>query len=387
MIGTLLRQHYRITKKLGEGGFGETYIAQDLDLPGNPECVLKRLKASSNAAIIERLFQEEAITLQKLGEHDQIPRLLAYFEEKGEFYLVQSLIVGHGLDQENTPGKQLSESYVIALLKSVLKPLCFVHQNQVVHRDIKPANLIRRKQDGKIVLIDFGAVKEIAATRVVTGGHTQLTVAIGTPGYMPSEQSRGRPRFSSDIYGLGMVGIQALTGKMPEYLQEDMDTGEIIWRNQINAGVNEQLLAILDCMVRYDFRQRYSSAQEALEIVQQLASNSTSSTTYQLNTTPQQLLPTVPGIPSNFPIDQHLPADSKVNSTKPRKLLGQLILIKIIGKLITFIFLFVFKNKFYFYYEGVAFAVVITIMGIFLLLQGTLLSDYSDIIDYFISLE
>lgn len=301
MIGTLLRQHYRITKKLGEGGFGETYIAQDLDLPGNPECVLKRLKASSNAAIIERLFQEEAITLQKLGEHDQIPRLLAYFEENGEFYLVQSLIVGHGLEQEITPGKQLSESYVIALLKSVLEPLCFVHQNQVVHRDIKPANLIRRKQDGKIVLIDFGAVKEIAATRVVTGENTQLTVAIGTPGYMPSEQSRGRPRFSSDIYGLGMVGIQALTGKMPEYLQEDMDTGEIIWRNQINAGVNEQLLAILDCMVRYDFRQRYSSAQEALEIVQQLASNSTSSTTYQLNTTPQQLLPTAPSTPPNSP--------------------------------------------------------------------------------------
>lgn len=271
MMGEILDRRYQINEILGAGGFGQTYLALDTKLPGNPTCVVKQLKPVSNESatlqVARRLFASEAQVLQQLGNHDQIPRLLAYFEENQEFFLVQEFIDGHPLSAELTPGIIFAESDAIALLQSILEPLAFVHQRQIIHRDIKPANLIRRNQDGKIVLIDFGAVKEIAVTQMNAQGQNRLTVGIGTPGYMPSEQTRGIPRLSSDVYAVGIIGIQALTGLTPDRLLEDSVTGEIAWRH--HAQVSNWLADILDNMVRYDFRHRYQSAVDVLQALQQ----------------------------------------------------------------------------------------------------------------------
>ncbi|BAZ38764.1 serine/threonine protein kinase [Calothrix sp. NIES-4101] len=284
MLGNLLDSRYRIMQTLGAGGFGQTYLAEDTKLPGNPHCVVKQLKPYSTdlgtLQIARRLFDSEAQVLQQLGEYEQIPRLLAFFEEKKEFFLVQQFINGHPLSTELTPGRRFNEEEVIALLDNILIPLTFVHRHQIIHRDLKPANLIRRVQDNKIFLIDFGAVKEVAVTQVTSQGHSQLTVSIGTPGYMPSEQTRGIPRLSSDVYALGVIAIQALTGLMPHQLTEDPDTAEIIWRP--NVQVSDRFADILDKMVCYDFRQRYQSASEVLQALQQ-----------------SQSLPTVTFIPNN----------------------------------------------------------------------------------------
>lgn len=271
MLGQLLDGRYQIIRVLGAGGFGQTYVAEDTKLY-NSLCVVKQLKPMATdpttLQVARRLFESEAQLLHKLGTHDQIPQLMAHFEENQEFFLVQQFIDGHPISDELTPGKRLSEAYTISLLENILRPLAFVHQNNVIHRDIKPPNLIRRKNDGKIVLIDFGAVKQIG-TQVVNGvGTTKMTVGIGTAGYMPSEQSRGSPRLSSDIYAVGIIGIQALTGLMPHQLDEDVQTAEIVWRNLVE--VNQTVADVLDRMVRYDFRQRYQSAAEALTAVQQL---------------------------------------------------------------------------------------------------------------------
>ncbi|WP_017651889.1 serine/threonine-protein kinase [Fortiea contorta] len=272
MLGQILDGRYKIIRELGAGGFGQTYVAEDIKLYNN-QCVVKLLKPMASdpmtLQVARRLFESEAQLLHKLGTHDQIPQLLAHFEENKEFYLVQQFIDGHPLSEELTPGKRLSEAYAIALLQNILQPLSFVHQNNVVHRDIKPPNLIRRQSDGKIVLIDFGAVKQIGTQVVNAQGQTKMTVSIGTPGYMPSEQSRGSPRLSSDIYAVGMIGIQALTGLMPDQLQEDVQTAEIIWRHLVPVSL--QFAEVLDMMVRYDFRQRYQSATDALAAVQQLS--------------------------------------------------------------------------------------------------------------------
>ena len=107
-----------------------------------------------------RLFDREAETLEKLGNHDRIPRLLAHFEEKQEFYLVQELIEGYDLSKDLLPDKQFGEDEVVQLLRDILEVLEFVQEQGVIHRDLKPQNMMRR-QDGKIVLIDFGAVKQI----------------------------------------------------------------------------------------------------------------------------------------------------------------------------------------------------------------------------------
>ncbi|MGK7872190.1 MAG: protein kinase [Xenococcaceae cyanobacterium] len=272
MLGKLIARRYKIISHLGEGGFSQTYLAEDTQLPGNPRCVVKQFKPMATDPITlkvaRRLFDLEAKTLQQLGKHDQIPQLFAYCEENQEFYLVQEFISGHLLSQELVSGKRLNEFDLIALLTSILKPLAFVHQYNVIHRDIKPSNLIRRQQDGEIVLIDFGAVKQLAATSVVNAqGKTELTCVIGTRYYMPREQSMGSPRLSSDIYAVGMIGIQALTGEHPRNLPRDLPTDSqterVNWRNL--ASVSDQLAEILDRMTCPDWSNRYQSVGEILQ--------------------------------------------------------------------------------------------------------------------------
>ncbi len=269
--GQILRNRYKIIRLLGSGGFGDTYLAEDIDLPNHPKCVVKHLKPNSDPAVLQtvrRLFDSEAQVLYRLGnDSDQIPRLFAHFEEQGEFYLVQEFIDGEDLSKEISPGKRLSETEVTKLLQEILEVLAVVHQKNIIHRDIKPPNLMRRRQDRKIVLIDFGAVKEINTVMLNTQGQTSVSVIVGTNGYMPSEQAAGQPKLSSDVYAVGMLGIYALTGIQPHELPKDPTDGEVIWRNW--ANVSDKLAGVLNKMVSYHFRDRYFSAGEALQALQQ----------------------------------------------------------------------------------------------------------------------
>ena len=269
MIGVLIDRRYETIKLLGEGAFGQTFLATDTKRPGNPYCVIKQLRyLSTNPQAVEharRLFKKEAEILEKLGHHDQIPTLLADLEEDQEFYLVEQFIPGHSLLYEMRPGQAWSEDQVMRLLVEVLKILVFVHGQGVIHRDLKPANLMRRESDGKLVLIDFGAVKELESQ--IVQGQNAPTIAVGTPGYMPIEQFNGHPQFNSDIYTLGVIAIQALLGLPANELSGLKDPGstppgELKWRDR--RSVSPQLADILDKMVRSDFRERYPSAKAVL---------------------------------------------------------------------------------------------------------------------------
>ncbi|MBO3458819.1 protein kinase [Aetokthonos hydrillicola Thurmond2011] len=274
----MLGNRYQIITQLGRGGFGTTFIAIDTQRPGNPRCVVKQFKPLATdpftLQVAKRLFDQEAEILETLGKHDQIPQLLAYFEENQEFYLIQEFVEGEDLTQELPSKTQLSEAVVITLLKDILEVLAFVHQHKVIHRDIKPSNIRRRRSDGKIVLIDFGAVKQVKGLQVNSQGQTFFTVPIGTHGYMPSEQAKGDPKLSSDIYAVGIIGIQALTGINPVphtsgSLPTHPNTGEIVWRDRVK--VSSKLADVVDKMVRYDYRQRYLSANEALQALTRLS--------------------------------------------------------------------------------------------------------------------
>ena len=269
--GKVLSDRYRILKLLGSGGFSETYLAEDIQRPGQPICVVKELKIVSDDPkahrLAQRLFAGEAETLERLGRHDQIPRLLAYFEANQSFYLVQEMIEGQ-LFREELATKKLSQYEGAKILEDLLPVIQFVHSQGVIHRDIKPSNIIRRQVDHRLILIDFGAVKQISNRLTDTDARITSTIGIGTHGYMPSEQSAGIPNFSSDLYALGVMTIEGITGVPPQSIRRS-PTGELIWKQKA-PNLNPELGAILCKMVRYDFSQRYRSAQAVMDDVAKL---------------------------------------------------------------------------------------------------------------------
>lgn len=242
MIGRILQGRYQIVQSLGAGVFGQTYIAVDIGRTENPKCVVKQLKVtSSQPSYLQTLrlrFLTETETLKQLGHHNQIPELIACFEENERFYLVQEFVEGHPLTAELPTttqwGNLWSESEVIQFLQDVLGVLEFVHSQGLIHCDIKPENLIRRASDGKLVVIDFGSIQPIDF-----GADSVLPIyriPVTSLGYIPPEQFISQTQPNSDIYALGMIAIQALTGLAPLQLKVDIYTNEILWRSQKHAS-------------------------------------------------------------------------------------------------------------------------------------------------------
>ncbi len=281
MLGKLLKQRYQIVEALRAGGFCQIYLAKDITQANCPKCIVKQLLpttgnyANNLVENIKKSLAREVEALNTLSTYNRVPDLLAYFEEDGEFYLVQELIEGYSLCTEIYPGCCWSENRVIRLLYEVLEILAVVHSYGLIHRDIKPSNLIRQNGTHKLVLIDFGAAKQTWTQAIIDYEKTRTfalgvdaTIAIGTPGYMPAEQERGTPRPSSDIYALGMMAIQALTGLNPSQLLENSETGEILWQQHVK--VSHAFAGILSKMVSYHFKDRYQSATDTLQAIQPL---------------------------------------------------------------------------------------------------------------------
>lgn len=262
----LLANRYQIIRMLGEGGFGQTFLAEDVQMPSQRICVVKQLKpmATETAVyqVVQERFRREAAILEQLGElHSQIPKLYAYFSYEGQFYLVQEWIEGETLEERVATHGILSESEVRKILIDLLPVLELMHSQGMIHRDIKPENIILRNFDRAPVLIDFGAVRETMGTVFNSRGNPTSSIVIGTPGYMPPEQAAGRPIPSSDLYSLGLTAIYLLTGRMPQSLDSDPRDGEIVWQ-QFAPGLSPGFAAVLTQMVRSHPRDRFSSAAE-----------------------------------------------------------------------------------------------------------------------------
>ena len=276
MIGKVLQGRYQIVQTLGAGVFGQTYIAVDIDHPENPKCVVKQLKVTgSQPSYLDTLrlrFLTETETLKQLGHHNQIPELLGCFEENERFYLVQEFIEGHALTAELPMGREWgsvwSESEVIQFLNDVLEILEFVHSQGVIHCDVKPENLIRRACDGKLVLIDFGSIQPVDFG--VDAAMPIYRLPVTSLGYIPPEQFISQAQPNSDIYSLGMIAIQALTGLTPLQLKIDPYTNDIYWRFN-DTPVNDYLAAVLSQMIRYNHKNRFQSVGEVLQILKQIS--------------------------------------------------------------------------------------------------------------------
>jgi WD40 repeat protein len=281
MLGKLICDRYQIFQILNTEGFCHTYLAKDTHQHHSTICIIKHFQSigdhSESIVTLRGLFVREVEALKRLGDYDRVPKLLCDFEENQEFYLIQEFVVGNPLSTELEPKQNWSERQVVVLLQEVLPILEFIHSHGLIHRNIQPKNIIRRQHDNRLVLVDFSSVKQ-AWTRVVTNqGQTSsnyfisgpATIAIETAGYMPTEQAQGKPRPNSDVYALGIIGIQALTGLNPTQFTQNFETGEINWQDHC-PHVSPGLAHVLNNMICYHYRDRYQSATEALQALQSL---------------------------------------------------------------------------------------------------------------------
>ncbi len=258
-------RRYRPIRQLGSGGFGKTYLAEDVD-SFNQHCVIKQFAPQSQGTsafeIATRLFEEEARRLKQLGQHSQIPTLLAYFKQDNRLYLVQQYIEGLNLFDELELKGAFSEQKIRELLGDLLNILKSVHQEKVIHRDIKPENIIRRKVDSKLVLIDFGASKQLSGTILTKQGTT-----IGSFGYAPPEQMDGGEAYpASDLYSLGATCFHLLSGINPWELWKWKGYSWIDnWQQNLGQAVSLELGCVLDKLLQEDYRQRYQSAEQVLQ--------------------------------------------------------------------------------------------------------------------------
>lgn len=271
----ILAGRYLPVKLLGQGGFGAAFLALDRFTPTMRFCVVKQFQPTGNLnaqqlAIAEGLFEREATVLEQLGnKNEQIPDLHAFFplivdnprEGKPDqfFYLVQEFINGENLEEELARTGPFSEVAVKEVMEEMLKVLQFVHSKGSIHRDIKPSNIMRN-QEGKLYLLDFGAVKQIAAGSVPGGGST----GIYSMGFAPPEQMAGNQVYpATDLYALGVTCLYLLTGKSAQDLYDPFHT---TWNWRTHAPpISDRLGQVLDRLLLPAPKDRYQSAIEVLK--------------------------------------------------------------------------------------------------------------------------
>lgn len=307
----LLNDRYRILQLIGQGGFGRTFLATDTQATNGVEpgrvtvgtatdaqmakamiqgatigqciahqvdptdrphrCIIKQLLpqiTGVDARNRSKLFQQEVAQLAQLGQHPQIPKLLAHFENETGQYLVQEFVAGQNLDTVLATQGVFIEAQVRKLLADLLPVLRFIHNQQVVHRDIKPANIIcpsptsnqaPSQSLGRYVLVDFGAAKSITATALARTG-----TMIGSAGYAAPEQAMGKATFASDLYSLGVTCIHLLTGLHPFDLYSISDD-RWIWRQYLTQPISVELRRVLDTLLQRATSQRYRTATTVLQ--------------------------------------------------------------------------------------------------------------------------
>ncbi|MHC0061905.1 protein kinase domain-containing protein [Nostoc sp. UIC 10890] len=286
----LLKERYRAIKPIGQGGFGKTFLAVDEDKPSKPRCVIKQFypqsQGTNTLAKAVELFNQEAVQLDELGKHPQIPELLAYFTQENRQYLVQEFIDGQNLAQELAHRGAFSEIQIWQLLSDLLPVLQFCHTRHVIHRDIKPENIILRESDRKLVLVDFGAAKSATGTALNRTG-----TSIGSPEYVAPEQMRGRAVFASDIYSLGATCINLLTVRSP-FDSYDTNNDTWVWQQYLQTPVSNQLSRILNKMLESIPIRRYQTVDEVLKDLNQQS---------QVATTPAIPLKPIPQSPLKSP--------------------------------------------------------------------------------------
>ena len=259
----LLQNRYRVLKQLGQGGFGNTFEIDD----GGKTKVLKVLTENNSKAV--ELFQQEAKVLSQLNSVG-IPKVEAdgYFTVLPKnssvplHCLVMEKIAGVNLEQwmEFRNYQTISEKEALNWLKQIVEILALVHAQKYFHRDIKPQNIMLRPS-GQLVLIDFGAVRQITTTILAGNSHTRII----SQGYSPPEQQNGYSVQQSDFFALGRTFIFLLTGKEPQDKAiYDPLTNELHWRKYA-VNISPLLADLIDNLIAHKANQRPENTRVILQ--------------------------------------------------------------------------------------------------------------------------
>jgi serine/threonine protein kinase len=255
-----LSNRYRPIKRIGAGGFGVVYLAKDKEMFGG-NCVVKQLFHPAQRA--KEYFESEAQKLMELGNQSlQIPNLLAYPSDQSYLYLVQEFIQGEALDQYLSRKGVFKEEQVKDFLDSLLPVLSLIHDKKIIHRDIKLENIMRR-ENGQLVLIDFGIAKQFTDTSYPSKPGTQA----GTPGCMPPEQAlKGIVKPASDLYSLGAACFHLITGTDPRIAFQEHNYGwSAHWRQYLKQPISKEFGEIIDKLLKDEYQDRYQSAEEVMQ--------------------------------------------------------------------------------------------------------------------------
>jgi serine/threonine-protein kinase len=305
-VDGLIGDRYRIVKKLGHGGFGHTYLAEDINR-FNERCVLKELAPAEGNSLdkAKELFLREAQVLYKL-QHPQIPHFRESFVDgkRQSLFLVQEYIEGPTyeaiLRDRKRQGKTFSESEITALFAQLLPVLDYIHGQRVIHRDISPDNLICRNRDHLPVLLDFGGVKAAAITAVRSNDpdHPSRAVTLlGKVGYSPEEQlRRGQVSEASDLYALGVTALVLMIGKEPAEFYDAFHL-KFDWRSHLTLSPG--LGQMIDKLVAYQNSDRYRSAAEVLAALSHLSPSQLAAPSSPPMPSPSPQLPNPPNIPQS----------------------------------------------------------------------------------------
>lgn len=293
MSTQILENRFEIEKKLSHTDFSSVYLACDRHHLHRPHCIVTAINYRDGE--MRHRLEREAQVLERLGHHPQIPRVLAYFNrtvtvqgiaspempsqaatpEKQSFYIVHDQIIGHPLSKEIAPPKQLSASYVTKLLKDVLVPLSFAHEQGVIHQNIHPQHLIRQDIDGTIFLTDFGTLPKLARSILGADGTLSSSVPVSPHPYTAPEQLQQTPQPASDLYALGLIAIESLTGKRHHEFTYDPSKG-LLWRDELEkhqVEVSLHLAEFIDRLIRHHWQDRFAHAGEALNVLRVHADN------------------------------------------------------------------------------------------------------------------
>ncbi len=324
MIGQLLADRYRIIEVKASNIFGETYVASDTYRSGYPYCIIRRLHSPGEALrtpqVLKLLMRKRVEIRRKLGRSDHVPEVLDFFEENQEFYQVEELIRGNSLSRELLSGRSIPEEQAIHLLQAMLELLVFIHGHGVLHQDIQPRNVLRRVPDSKLMLINFPLVSTINTPDLHSKWQSHLDTVPEVTVYKAPEQLQGKPLPGSDVYAVGIIAIQALTGLTANLIAEmrqATETGEIPWRQKVQ--VNRRLAEVLDRMVNPDSKLRYQTAAEALNHVRQIGGTTVETPAFSVEfaPTPPPLPPVnVPPVPPP-PTPTKLPIASNTDTHQP----------------------------------------------------------------------